>query len=180
MIMELNVRPFKDSDDCLAMIDYFLESSPEYLLKLGADPEKLPKRSEWLDLLMKDLGKPKEEKTFYYLLWELDGQGIGHTNINQIIYDQEAFMHLHLWESEKRQAGLGTSFLKKAIPIFFKEFKLQTLFCECNAHNLGPNRTLPKLGFEFIKQHEINPGWINYVQPINRWALDKTTFEKVY
>jgi RimJ/RimL family protein N-acetyltransferase len=176
-MMQHSVRPFEEAEDLFGMIDYFLDSPPDYLKKMGADPEKLPKRTDWFELLWGDLSKPLAEKKFYYLLWELDGQAVGHNNINQIEFGQQAFMHLHLWEKPKRQQGIGTAFLKQSIPIFFEIFQLQTLFCEPNAFNPGPNRTLAKLGFKFIKQHEINPGWINFVQPINRWALQRSDLE---
>jgi RimJ/RimL family protein N-acetyltransferase len=85
-------------------------------------------------------------------------------------------MHLHLWDSNNRQKGMGVDYLKKSIPIYFETYKLQQLFCEPAAQNQAPNKTLQKLGFTFIKEYETTPGWINYQQKVNQWCLSKESW----
>lgn len=170
--MQLSVRAMEATDIAL-MVDYFLNASEAFLKAMGADKSKLPNRSDWIALLEQDIEKPHAEKDFFYMIWEVDGQAIGHNNINKITYGKEASMHLHVWQPLKRQKGLGLQFLRLSIPHFFKEFELEYLLCEPYALNIAPNKTLRKLGFEFIKSYETKPGWINFYQAVNQYKLTK-------
>lgn len=105
----------------------------------------------------------------------MDNRPIGHSNINKIKFGQEAYMHLHLWYGKTREKGMDTSFLTMTLPYYFETFKLKTLYCEPSAANSGPNKTLEKVGFDFIKTYETTRGWINFQRSVNRWSL---TFEK--
>jgi transposase InsO family protein len=49
---------------------------------------------------------------------------------------------------------------------------LRRLFCEPNACNVGPNRTLLRAGFSYLFSHETTPGPINFPQVTTRWVLE--------
>lgn len=163
-------------DDIERIVDYFLQSNTEFLKGMGADKSKLPNRKEWIDLLKVELEKPYSEKEFYYIIWLLDDQAIGHSNINKIQYGNSATMHLHLWNKDNRGKGLGVDFLRLTIPYYFKNIELQKVICEPIANNIAPNRVLEKLGFNFIRTYETTPGWINFHQTVNRYELKKCNF----
>jgi len=154
-------------------IDYFLQADNSFLQGMGVDTAKLPSKEGWLKLLNDEYQKPYREKKFFYIIWLLDGIPVGHSNVNKIIYGEEAYMHLHLWRSDKRRKGIGLEFLKMSIPYYFDRFRLKNLYCEPYALNPAPNKTLKKLGFEFIRTYETIPGWINFRQPVNRWRLQE-------
>ena len=128
---------------------------------MGVDISKLPTKDEWLQIMSTDFNRDPERKKFYYVIWLLNDKAIGHSNINKIIFGKEAYMHLHIWHELKRKKGLGLALLKKSLPFFFNTFHLKTLYCEPSASNPAPNKTLEKLGFDFIKSYETVPGWIN-------------------
>lgn len=155
------------------VIDYFTSASPEFLAGMGADVRKLPEKAEWRKIILDDLEKPLKKRNFYYLIWELGGKPVGHSNINKIIFGKEAYMHLHLWNPDKRQKGLGRLFVERTLPYYFEKFELEELFCEPYALNPGPNKVLEKTGFEFVKQYETIPGWINFYQTVNRWVIKR-------
>lgn len=160
-------------EDISSIIDYFLNSDKEHLLKMGVDVSKLHKRNYWIKLLEENYQQEDHNKCIYYLIWLLDNNAIGHCNINKIKPHEEAYMHLHLWQNENRQKGLGIEFLKLTIPIFFQIFDLKKLYCEPYALNPAPNRILEKFGFEFLKSYETTPGIFNFKQPVNKWCLTK-------
>lgn len=168
--MKLNVREMRSSD-IPTIVSYFLDSDEDYLYHMGVDTSKLPGREEWIKLLEKEIDLPAREKSFYYLIWEIDGASSGHCNINQIQFGQEAYMHLHVWSANLRQQGLGTQLVQMCVPIFFEKFQLKELFCAPNANNAGPNKTLLKAGFQYVDQLHVIPGWINYLQHINRYVI---------
>lgn len=174
--MNISVREMLETD-IESIVDYFIDADEEYLRGMGAEKSKLPQRDAWISLLEKELIKGIEEKEFYYILWLLDGKAIGHSNINKIEYGSTATMHLHLWQNIERRKGLGSEFLKKAIPLYFSNFELKVLVCEPFAGNPAPNKVLGKLGFEFIEAYDTTPGWINFFQTVNRYEMSREQFE---
>lgn len=163
-------------DDIVKIVDYFVMSDTDFLEEMGADKSKLPKRQEWIDMLNVEIKKPYSVKEFYYIVWLLDDQAIGHSNVNKIEYGNSATMHLHLWNNEDRKKGNGVDFLKLTIPYYFKNLELQKIICEPIANNVAPNRVLKKIGFEFVRTYETTPGWINFLQTVNRYELKKRPF----
>ena len=162
-----------ESSDIDQIIDYFLTADHDFLAGMGVNPKKLPDADSWQSLLNQDLTRSLPDRQFYYLIWELDHRPVGHSNINKIVFGQEAYMHLHLWQSQNRQAGHGIYFISQSISKYFQIFDLQNLFCEPYALNPAPNKILAKVGFELVKTYETTPGWINFQQTVNRWVLSR-------
>ena len=48
---------------------------------------------------------------------------------------------------------------------YFEELRLKWLFCEANAFNVAPNRTLQKAGFKYVKTHMTVPGPSTFIRP---------------
>ena len=109
--MHRNVREAR-KDDIELIVDYFLNSTPEYLEGRGVDINKLPTKEEWYEILLTQFDLPVKSKNLFYLIWQFDDFPVGHSHINDIIFGEEAYMHLHLWHSSARQKGNGTFFVK--------------------------------------------------------------------
>jgi RimJ/RimL family protein N-acetyltransferase len=169
------VREMK-SKDAELVARYFLDATPDFLKNMGVDQTKLPTLDNWVSMMHTDLAKPMEQKEFFYVIWMFENKPIGHSNINKIVYGQEAYMHLHLWTADRRHKGIGTSLLRLSLPYYFQNFKLNELFCEPNSSLVAPNKTLEGLGFELVKEYETIPGWINFHQPVKRWRMTKNGF----
>ena len=168
----LTVRELTATDiDLIA--DYWLHSSPEHLIGMGVDLNKLPERNKFREMLLNQINSTYKEKQSYALIGEVNGCSIGHCNINEITFGQHAKMHLHLWSKEHRQQGFGTSLVAQSIPIFFEKFQLKELYCEPYIQNDGPNKILKKLNFELIKSHITTPGSLNFEQEVNLWRLKR-------
>jgi RimJ/RimL family protein N-acetyltransferase len=172
---QISVRLAEESD-YERIVDYFLSGDDAFLAGMGVDRSKLPPRTQWLKLLKENHRAELEEKSFFYVVWELNSQAVGHSNINKIVFGQEAYTHLHMWKPDIRQSGLGYEFMRLSIPYYFNLFALRYLYCEPYSLNAAPNQTLKKLGFEFIRQYETVPGWISFPQPVNRWSLARQAF----
>lgn len=173
--MKLSVRELQLAD-IENIVDYFFNASADFLKGMGADKSKLPVKKEWMAKLKLELQKPYQQKEFYYIIWLIDNQLVGHSNVNNIELGESATMHLHLWENDKRKSGLGLEFLKLTLPYFFKNLYLKTLVCEPYSENIAPNRTLKKLGFKLVRTYETIPGLINFKQMVNRYELTNTEF----
>jgi RimJ/RimL family protein N-acetyltransferase len=154
-------------------IDYFHNSSDEYLQRLGVDRASLLSPDDWASSYRSDYAKPIEERDTYSLVWELDGRAVGFSSTDRIVFGQEAFMHLHIVDPELRREGLGVEFVRLSALTYFRVLGLQRLFCEPNAFNTAPNRTLQRAGFRYLLTHETKPGPINFFQTTTRWVLDR-------
>jgi len=177
--MNYAVREMNITDISL-IVDYFVNADADYLLGMGAEKHKFPKRDNWIAKLELEFKKPLKEKLFYYTVWLENDHPIGHCNIDKIAYGNMATMHLHLWKPVSRKRGIGTHLLRRSIPYFFQNFKLDVLICEPYALNPAPVKTLPKLGFEFKRAYTTTPGWINFEQTVNRFEMTFDQYKARY
>ena len=169
-----SIKPM-DLSEAKLMIDYFVSADEGFLKGMGADPAKLPQADEWFRILEEDFSRPFQTRQFYFVTWMADDKPIGHSNINKIIFGQEAFVHLHIWQSQHRRSGSAEFYLANSIAQYFELFKLRKLCCEPFIDNPAPNKVLPKLGFQLIRSYETTPGWINLHQRVNRWEFERPT-----
>jgi RimJ/RimL family protein N-acetyltransferase len=172
----LSVRELQQNDISF-IADYWQKSDRAFMESLGVDITKLPAREQWSEMLMEQINQRIEEKKSYCIIWLADDKPIGHSNINKIVFAKEAYMHLHIWDTTKRRKGVGVELVKLTLPYFFNNYKLEKLYCEPYALNPAPNRTLEKVGFEFVKQYITTPGWLNFEQPVNLWQLSHEKFK---
>lgn len=172
---QLSVREMQ-ADDISLITDYWLESDPDFLVGMGADLSKMPSRKELNRMLTNQLRMPLKLKMSYALIWLIDNKPSGHTNVNSIIFGKEAYMHLHIWHPDYRKKGIGTQLVTMSLPYYFENLKLQELFCEPYALNPAPNRTLAKVGFEFVREYVTIPGMINFEQPVKQWKMTKAKY----
>ncbi|CAN5361857.1 hypothetical protein BH11BAC1_BH11BAC1_14190 [soil metagenome] len=175
---KLSVREIAARD--LGLIaDYWTLSEPDFLESMGVDLAKIPSREDLLEMLSQQLNQKYEDKKSFAIIWELDGSAIGHCNINKIIFGNEAYMHLHLWDSSQRKRGIGAELVKMTLPYFFNHYRLKKLCCEPYALNVAPNKTLEKVGFNFIRQYRTIPGNLNFEQEVMLWEMTDENFRKL-
>jgi RimJ/RimL family protein N-acetyltransferase len=168
----LSVREMR-LDEVRIRIDYFHGASDADLRILGVDRAKLPSPESWRDAYRADLSRPLHERTGYALVWELDAEIIGFSSADRIVFGEEAHMHLHILDPERRRSGLGSRFVRLSAGEYFATFALRRLYCEPNARNLAPNRTLQRAGFRYVRSHECTPGPLNFRQVTTCWVLER-------
>jgi RimJ/RimL family protein N-acetyltransferase len=154
-------------------IDYFHDSSDEHLLKLGVDRASLPSKEAWRSAYTADYALPLEQREGVALIWELDGRTVGFSSADRILFGEEAFMHLHIVSPELRHRGFGAAFVKESARHYFRMLQLERLYCEPNAFNTAPNRTLQRAGFRYLFTHEARPNPINFHQTTTRWVMER-------
>jgi RimJ/RimL family protein N-acetyltransferase len=157
-------------------IDYFHSSSGDYLRTLGVDRSLLPSRAAWRESCEADYSRPIQDRDTYSLIWELDDQVVGFSSTDHITFGEQAFMHLHILDPAHRRSGLGAQFVRRSAATYFHVLELQRLYCQPNAFNVAPNRTLQAAGFRYVftremATSELNP--FNFPQPVTRWVLEK-------
>lgn len=170
--MQMLVREMEASELPI-IVDYFHNATPEHLELLGVDPTRIPSRHAWLDLYRRDRERPIAERAAIQLIW-LDGdRPIGFSTADKIRFGTCANMHLHVLSEADRRRGVGVDGVRQSCAIYFDRLALKQLFCEPNAFNVAPNRTLQRAGFRYEKTHRTVPGPLNFHQAVNRWRLDR-------
>lgn len=174
----LSVREIKKTD-IEPILEYWFGAKVQFLLGMGVDIKKMPKREEFAAMLTEQLNQAYRQKQSYCIIWVIDGKAVGHSNVNKIVFGQEASMHLHLWNTGTRQKGAGTEFVKMSLGYFFTNLELAKVYSEPYALNVAPNKTLEKAGFKLSKNYVTTPGWINFEQPVNRWEMSYEEYREL-
>ncbi|MEO6731868.1 MAG: GNAT family protein [Ferruginibacter sp.] len=172
---KLSVREIQREDIPL-IVDYWLTATPAHLQAMGVDLGKIPTRQQWMSMLPEQLNQPYEQKQSYCIIWLADGQPIGHSNVNKIIFGEEAYMHLHIWYAPIRELHVGTELVKMTLPYFFNNLQLKKICCEPYALNPAPNKALAKAGFQFVKEYITTPGSLNFEQRVLHWEILQSRF----
>jgi RimJ/RimL family protein N-acetyltransferase len=159
------------------VVDYFLSASSADLARMGIDPAKLPEAAAWSARIREDLARPLGARRWHFVLWQIDGAPIGHSNIGDIEPGKSGLMHLHIWTPERRGRGVGRTLVLASVRRYFEVLALDVIYCQPNAFNVAPNRALHRAGFEYLETYETTPGWLNFHQPVTRWALTRRSFE---
>ena len=170
--MTLTVREMMSSEVNI-IIQYFQDSTPEHLETLGVDPSRLPPAQGWRERLQRECTLPIEQRAMMLVIWLSDDQPVGFSTSDKIRYGEQANMHLHVTEPERRHQGTGVECVRRSADIYFERLKLKRLFCEPNAFNMPPNRTLQKAGFKYLKTHMTVPGPLNFHQAVTRWVMER-------
>ena len=166
--------------DISHVVNYWQTASEKHLNAMGIEKKDLSALDNLEVYMTNQLLLPYSEKSALYTIGLLNNEPYGHCYINSIDYGNEAHMHLHVWNFEIRQKGLGTQMVKQAIPLFFKHLKLKTLICEPYALNPAANKTLEKLGFQFENCYTSTPSGWDFKLKVNRWKLTRSTFKALY
>jgi RimJ/RimL family protein N-acetyltransferase len=159
-------------DEVNLIIDYFHGSTPEHLETLGVDPTRLPARADWRARYAAEYDRPPQERATMLVIWELDGAAVGFSTADKIVRGEKANMHLHIVDPQRRRSGIGTECVRATARLYFDALELKRLFCEPNAFNVAPNRTLQSAGFTYVKTHRTVPGPLNFHQAVTRWVLE--------
>jgi RimJ/RimL family protein N-acetyltransferase len=171
--MDLQVREMTLPETDL-IVDYFLRrSTPEHLDMLGIDPARLPRPAVWQQGFRREYELPIEERTGLFLIWLCGATPVGFSSCDTILFGESAYMHLHVTEPQRRRQGIGTACVRDSVNIYFDRLRLERLFCQPNAFNVGPNRTLQKAGFRYLETYMTTPGPINRHQAVTRWVIER-------
>jgi len=160
-------------EETSAIIQYFTTATPEHLELMGVDPSRLPALDAWRARYAREFELPPAKRGSLLVSWLLDNEIVGFSTADKIAFGEQAHMHLHIIEPERRRLGLGVNCVRQTVAIYFETLQLKQLFCEPNAFNVAPNRTLQRAGFRYVKTHMTVPGIINFHQPVTRWVLER-------
>ena len=170
--MNIAVREMTLAESDL-VIDYFLQSTPEHLEMVGLDPSRFPRPAAWREYFRQEFALPLDQRGVFLVIWLLDNRTVGFSSCDKIAFGESAHMHLHVVDATRRRQGVGVACVRRSVALYFDKLKLERLFCEPNALNVGPNRTLQKAGFKYVKTHMTVPGPLNTHQAVTQWVMER-------
>ena len=170
--VSLDVRPMLPSEVGI-VIDYFHSATEEFLETLGVDPTRLPEASRWRSSYEAECGRPLRKRERYYVAWLNDDVVVGFSGADKLAFGRQLNLHLHIVDDGERRSGMGTEFVRLTAQLYFETFEVERIYCEPNALNTAPNRTLQAAGFRYVKTHYTVPGPLNFHQPVTRWVLER-------
>jgi RimJ/RimL family protein N-acetyltransferase len=170
--MTMAVREMTESEFEF-VIEYFFRATPEFLETLGVDPTRLPTPDSWRERFRREQAKPIEQRAWLVVTWLKDSRPLGFSTSDKITYGEQANMHLHVVDPERRNQGYGAECVRRSADIYFERLKLKRLFCEPYAFNVAPNRTLQRAGFKYVKTYMTVPGPLNFRQAVTRWVMER-------
>jgi RimJ/RimL family protein N-acetyltransferase len=151
----ITVRPMTLQETAL-IIEYFHAATPEYLEMLGVDPTRLQPALQWQRLYEQMFERPVEQRNGFLVSWLSDDRFLGFSTADKIRIGRQANMHLHITDPSLRKQGIGVECVRKTVELYFRVLELKQLFCEPNAFNVAPNRTLQKAGFTYVTKQFIS------------------------
>ncbi len=169
--MSLVVRPMT-LEETAFVIDYFHGATPEHLELMGVDPTRIPDKLSWRERFARDLALPAEQRASFATIWLDGGAPFGFSTLSHIRFGEQANMHLHIVDADRRKSGFGVHCVRQSMAIYFQALKLKRLLCEPNAFNTAPNRTVQKAGFRYVKTYWTVPGPLNFHQAVTRWVYE--------
>lgn len=170
--MTMAVREMTESEFEF-VIEYFFRATPEFLETVGVDPTRLPTPDSWRERFRREQAKPIEQRAWLVVTWLKDSRPLGFSTSDKITYGEQANMHLHVVDPERRNQGYGAECVRRSADIYFERLKLKRLFCEPYAFNVAPNRTLQRAGFKYVKTYMTVPGPLNFRQAVTRWVMER-------
>lgn len=173
--MDKNILLAREAEqkDIEHITNYWFTADKEHLTAMGIDIAKMPAQEDFSSMLEKQFSLPYPDKKAYAVIWMVNGEPIGHCNLNPVEFGDHAYMHIHIWHEKNRKSGYGTELIKLSLPYFFKNMSLKKIYCQPYALNPSPNKTLEKAGFKFVKEYIITPGSITFEQPVMLWEIEK-------
>jgi len=160
-------------DETDLVSNYFHTSTVEHLELMGVDPSRLFGRAAWRERYALDYALPRPERAFMAVIW-LEGETpVGFSTADKIVFGERANMHLHVLAPERRNSGVGVRCVRLSVDLYFETLQLKALFCEPNAFNVAPSRTVQAAGFKYVKTHMTVPGPLNFHQPVTRWVIER-------
>ena len=166
-------------EDIPHIVNYWSTRTDDNLILMGCDVSKVRNfnYSDYTSMVIAQMALPYDQRTAYFTVWTVDGQAVGHSNMGKIQFGEEGTMHLHVWDASNRQRGIGQEMVMQSLALYFKNFKLKRVICEPNSLNPAPNKTLKRIGFEYIKDYQPEPGIFNFPHIQSRYEMSKERFE---
>jgi RimJ/RimL family protein N-acetyltransferase len=171
----LRLRDLQE-EDIPALVSYWLDSSPEYIRSIGADPRKIPSRDQLLATYRSALPEHGAGRSRVVLVVEsAEGHLIAYTNLT-IKSADESYAHVHILDPAYRSRGIAQTLFPHAIRQFFRLVPIRKILMQTSPENQRVNRFLQAVGLTPEQVHIANPDGMARPGDFNVYTLERRLF----
>lgn len=135
------------SSDAIHIAEYWFGADSAHLLAF-TDVSMFGSKDEMLARMEKTFASISSEGPWSTLVLDVDGQPSGNTLINNLIPEEEALVHVHIWNPGLRRTGIASQTARDVFDYFLDAFKLKRLILQVQTENLPVLRLLESLGLK--------------------------------
>ena len=173
----LSFREANESDS-EAQLQYFENSTDEFLRGLGVDPKVIrSKPRPNSDRLKANLKLPNAERSHYSLAMENDGQVFGIVHFHNHEFGKLGELHVHIFNLENRHRGYASKLFSEVVPHIYDIYRPEILFCTPSASNIPINKFLQKQGLEIVSSYTTPAAGILLERLANRYEMSPEFIE---
>jgi hypothetical protein len=109
-------------------VEYFHQSTLEYLETLGPDPTRVLDAPTWKARFAGMIVNQSQSEKALAVVCEMGGEKVGFSAADKITFGSEARIHSHVFCSDQRAQGLGMACVKLTIQSYFETLNLKRIF----------------------------------------------------
>ena len=145
-------------NDIPYVIDYWNQYTHNELESLGIDPDQIQKHGGLEAIYRARLrNEDKFKSPMTFILHEHEKNPIGMLNV--YITEEIGHIHAHIFQTQKRQKGIGKQLFSNIMRFLFGNFNLKTIEMEPSENNKPVNHLLQSMGLSpQLLEKEFIPG----------------------
>jgi RimJ/RimL family protein N-acetyltransferase len=143
---QVTLRAPKPSD-AIHIAEYWFGPDSAHLLAF-TDVSAFGTKEETLARTEKAFASISSDGPWSTLVLDVDGQPSGNTLINNLIPEEEALVHVHIWNPALRRTGIASQTARDVFAYFLDAFKLKRLILQVQTDNSPVIRLLASLGLK--------------------------------
>lgn len=136
-----------DVSDATYLADYWFGPASAHLLPY-TDTTAFPTREDYLTRMQALLAGCNHEGPWFCLVGDVAGKPSGNVMINELVPEEEALVHVHIWDPTLRRTGIASELASDVFTYFFNAFNLKRLILQVPTENAPVIRLLESLGLK--------------------------------
>lgn len=133
--------------DATYVSDYWFGPASAHLLAY-TDVTVFGRKEEFLARTEKFFAGFSSEGPWSALVMDVDGRPSGNVLINGLVPEEEALVHVHIWNPALRRTGIASQMAQDVFAYFLNAFKLKRLILQVQTENIPVIRLLESLGLQ--------------------------------
>lgn len=133
--------------DAVHVAEYWFGPASAHLLAF-TDVAAFGTKEEVLARTEKFFASISQQGPWSTLVMDVDGRPTGNVLINGLVPEEEALVHVHIWDPSLRRMGIASQLARDVFAYFLDAFKLKRLILQVQTENTPVIRLMESLGLQ--------------------------------
>jgi RimJ/RimL family protein N-acetyltransferase len=173
-IGDIKFAPLSKESQILGQENYLYDSPKEFLEGIGFNTAKFQTRSLFrssrVGALFKRMELPPNERSYYVVFPERNGEPFGQVVLVPDEIETTAHAHFHIWQESLRNRGLGAPILRAGLKVLMDLQNRSSALIEPHRDNLAMNRLMVNCGFKYLGESNFS-GPVTYDFPSKKYEI---------